>query len=182
MATVPLPQSRMAARMALVEQHVGFENRHDLDGVLSTFGNRAEYLDGPWGLHYEGHAGVRAFYSQLMSAMPDLNIEILQRIVSDDAIVLEVVIRGTHLGPWKGLPATGRKIELPLCGVYSFDSEDRLTGEKIYYDRGTVLRQLGVFHEPDTIVGKAGIALTHPISVLRAGLRSVFVRTPTTNH
>ena len=182
MVAVPLPQSKMAARMALVEQHVACENRHDLDGVLSTFGDRAEYLDSPWGMHYEGHTGVRAFYTQLMQALPDLNIEILQRHVTDETVVLEVVIRGTHQAAWKGLPPTGRKVEIPLCGVYTFDRDDRLTGEKIYYDRGTVLRQLGVFHEPDTIIGKAAIALTHPLSILRAGLRSVFVRRPTASH
>jgi hypothetical protein len=27
-------------------------------------------------------------------------------------------------------------------------ADDNLAGEKIYYDRGTVLRQLGVFYEP----------------------------------
>jgi hypothetical protein len=40
-------------------------------------------------------------------------------------------------------------VQFPLCGIYTFDDEDRLAGEKIYYDRATVLRQLGVFHEPD---------------------------------
>ena len=28
-------------------------------------------------------------------------------------------------------------------------ADDNLAGEKIYYDRGTVLRQLGVFYEPE---------------------------------
>ncbi|HUN90128.1 MAG TPA: ester cyclase [Terriglobales bacterium] len=176
MATAPLPENRMAARMALVERHVAFENQHDLDGVLSTFGSSAEYQDSPWGLRYDGRDGVRTFYSQLMHALPDLNIAIQQRHVSDDAIVLEVMIRGTHLGAWKGLPATGRKVELPLCGVYTFDANDRLAGEKIYYDRGTVLRQLGVFHEPNSIIGRATTALTHPVSMLRALLRGIFAK------
>src|SRR5881409_3685105 len=47
-----------------------------------------------------------------------------------------------------GLPATGRRMEFPLCGVYAFDADDRLAGERIYYDRGVVLGQLGLFHEP----------------------------------
>jgi len=70
-----------------------------------------------------------------MNAMPDLEIEVQRRHVTDDAILLEVMIRGTHLGKWRGLPATGRRVEFPLCGVYTFDSENRLAGEKIYYDR-----------------------------------------------
>jgi hypothetical protein len=76
-----------------------------------------------------------------MKALPDLQIEIQRRHVTDDAIILEVMIRGTQLGAWRGLPATGRRVELPLCGIYTFDGDNRLAGEKIYYDRGTVLRQ-----------------------------------------
>jgi hypothetical protein len=84
------------------------------------------------------------------------------------------MIRGTHLGAWRGLAATGKTVELPLCGVYTFDADDHLAGEKIYYDRGTVLRQLGVFHEPDTLLGKVTTLMSHPISVARAQLRNIF--------
>ena len=164
---------KRSARMAVVEQHVGYENAHDLDGVLGTFGNTAHYDDEAWGEHYEGAGGVREFYEQLMKALPDLKIEIQKQHVSDDSVVLEVMIRGTHLGPWRGLPATGRRVDLPLCGVYTFDSDDRLSGEKIYYDRGTVLRQLGVFHEPQSILGQLCTLATHPITIARAMARKL---------
>ena len=113
MASAPIPAAgaqtdKRSARMAVVEQHVGFENAHDLEGVLSTFGNTAHYDDEAWSEHYQGAGGVRQFYEQLMKALPDLKIEIQKRHVTDDAIVLEVMIRGTHLGSWRGLPATGR--------------------------------------------------------------------------
>lgn len=138
-ASIPVNEplgNRRAARISIVEQHVRLENAHDLNGVLATFGETAHYDDEAWGEHYEGPGGVRQFYEQLMKALPDLEIEIQHRHVTDDAVVLEVIIRGTQLGPWRGLPATGRRVELPLCGVYSFDGNDRLAGEKIYYDRG----------------------------------------------
>jgi steroid delta-isomerase-like uncharacterized protein len=162
--------------MAIVEQHVRLENEHDLEGVLGTFGETARYDDEPWDEHYDGRDGVRLFYEQLMRALPDLEIEIQRRHVGEDAVVLEVMIRGTHLGDWRGLPATGRRIEFPLCGIYTFDADDgniRLAGEKIYYDRGTVLRQLGVFHEPPSLLGRIGILATHPITMARALVRKV---------
>jgi hypothetical protein len=82
--------------------------KHDLEGVVRTFGETARYDDEPWGEHYEGRGGVRLFYEQLMKALPDLEIEVQRRHVTDDAIIVEVVIRGTHLGGWRSLPATGR--------------------------------------------------------------------------
>ena len=138
-----------------------------------TFGDTARYDDEPWGEHYEGRREVRSFYEQLMKALPDLEIVVQRRHVADDAIVVEVMIRGTHLGGWRGLPATGRRVEFPLCGVYTFDADDRLAGEKIYYDRGTVLRQLGVFHEPQSILGRLSVLVTHPATIARTIARTL---------
>jgi steroid delta-isomerase-like uncharacterized protein len=176
MATAPISHDRASARIALVEQHIRLENEHDLEGVLRTFGPAAHYDDEPWAEHYQGADGVRQFYEQLMQALPDLQIEVQRRHVTDDAILVEVIIHGTHLGGWRGLPPTGRRIEFPLCGIYTFDSEDRLAGEKIYYDRGTVLRQLGVFHEPQSLLGRITILVTHPITLARALARKVLRR------
>jgi steroid delta-isomerase-like uncharacterized protein len=180
-ASASIPRNRnneetRAARIALVEQHVRLENAHDLEGVLQTFGANARYDDEAWGEHYEGGNGVRQFYEQLMKALPDLEIEVVRRHVTDDAVLLEVMIRGTQLGEWRGLPATGRRVQIPLCGVYTFDSEDRLAGEKIYYDRATVLVQLGVFHDPQSVLGQVCTLATHPVTMARALARKLLRR------
>jgi steroid delta-isomerase-like uncharacterized protein len=174
-ASIPrnINEDRRSARIAIVEQHVRLENEHDLEGVLRTFGDTARYDDEAWGEHYKGGDGVRLFYEQLMKALPDLEIEVVRWHVTGDAVLLEVMIHGTHLGEWRGLPATGRRVEVPLCGVYTFDSEDRLAGEKIYYDRGTVLRQLGVFHEPQSVLGQLCTMATHPVTIVRALARKL---------
>jgi len=172
------PDSNLAARIALVEQHIRLENAHDLPGVLATFGDTARYDDEAWGEHYTGRDGVQQFYQQLMDALPNLQIEVQRRYVTAEAILVEVIIRGTHLGAWRGLPATGRRVELPLCGIYTFDPRSdgtaRLAGEKIYYDRATVLRQLGIFHEPQSFLGQLCTALTHPITIVRALARKLW--------
>jgi steroid delta-isomerase-like uncharacterized protein len=173
MASAASLKDRRSARIAIVEQHIRLENEHDLEGVLRTFGDFAQYDDEPWGEHYNGPRGVREFYEQLMNALPDLEIDVQRRHVADEAILVEVMIRGTHLGGWRGLPATGRRVEFPLCGVYTFDANDRLAGEKIYYDRATVLRQLGVFHEPQTVLGQICTLATHPVTITRALARKL---------
>lgn len=174
MASVPVPRDRQSARVAIVEKHIRLENAHDLEEVLATFGEIAQYDDEAWGEHHTGRDGVRSFYESLMKALPDVEILVQYRYVTDDAIILEVVIRGTQLGAWRGLPATGRRVEIPLCAVYTFDMDDRLAGERIYYDRGTVLRQLGVFHEPQARLGQISILATHPVTIARAVARKLF--------
>jgi steroid delta-isomerase-like uncharacterized protein len=157
--------STTSARLRIVDEHVNLENEHDLDGIMGTFGETARYDDEPWGAHYKGRREVRAFYAQMLRAMPDLHIDVRRRHVSEDAVILEVIIRGRHLGAWRGLPATGRQVEFPLCAVYTFDAGNRLAGERIYYDRATVLAQLGVFHDPESLRGRIATALTHPLTM-----------------
>jgi SnoaL-like domain len=93
---------RSAARLAIVEEHVRCENRHDLAGLMATFGADARYDDEPWQDHRLGLEGVRSYYTELLGLLPDLAIDIRHRHVGSDAIVLEVTIRGTHLGLWRG--------------------------------------------------------------------------------
>ena len=173
MAATSIPSDRKCARIALVQQHVRLENEHHLEGVLSTFGKDAHYQDEAWGDSYAGRDGVRSYYEQLMVALPDLEIQVQRQHVTDDNVLLEVLICGTHLGSWRGLPATGRRVEVPLCAVYTFDDGDRLAGERIYYDRATVLRQLGVFREPQTLLGRIGLLATHPLTIAGAFFRSL---------
>jgi len=159
-------------RLRIVEEHVRFENAHDLDGILGTFGSEARYEDEPWGERHVGHAAVREYYRSMLVAAPDLHIAIQRAHSTSDGVILEVVISGTHLGAWRGLPATGRRLEFPLCGVFEFGADGKLSGERIYYDRATVMRQFGIFHEPTTLAGRATTLLCHPLTLARALWRS----------
>src|SRR4051794_33046194 len=105
-----LMSERMAARLAVVEEHVSHENRQNLDGIMGTFGATVGYDDVPWSDHHSGRDGVRAFYAELLRATPDLRIEVRQRHVTMATIVLEVMVTGRHLGAWRGLPPPGREI------------------------------------------------------------------------
>jgi steroid delta-isomerase-like uncharacterized protein len=171
-----ISDSQLSARLGIVDEHIRRENAHDLDGIMRTFGRAARYDDESWSAHYVGRDEVRAFYGELLRALPDMQISVLRRHATGDAVILEVVIRGRHLGLWRGLPATGRRLELPLCGIFTFDESDHLAGERIYYDRATMLSQLGLFHEPERLSGRVAAVLMHPVTMARIIARSVFRR------
>lgn len=166
----------LGARMQLVEEHVRSENRHDLEAIMDTFGEEARYDDEPWGDHRRGRNGVRSYYEDLIRALPDLRIDIRGRHVCADHIILEVEISGTHTGTWRGLPGTGQRVRFPLCAVYSFDAHQKLAGEKIYYDRGIPLSQVGLYHDPGTLPGRIVASLVHPVTVLKAFGRNLVKR------
>lgn len=158
-------------RVRLVEEHIRMENEHDLEAVLDTFGDDPRYEDMSWRDTYDGLRGVHGYYDSLLTALPDLHVDVRNRHVTDDEVILEVVIGGTHTGTYHGLPPTGRPVSFPLCAVYSFDEGGKLASERIYYDRATVFDQVGVFHEPEGYRGQLLTALTHPITVGRAVAR-----------
>jgi len=57
---------------------------------------------------------------------------------------VEMVLSGTHSGTWFGIPPTGRRFELPACAVFIFDEDDKIAGERGYFDSALLLRQLGL--------------------------------------
>ena len=63
-----IDDTHLAARVALVDQHIRLENAHDLPGVLATFGASARYDDEPWNEHYTGRDGVQRFYQHRVRA------------------------------------------------------------------------------------------------------------------
>ena len=164
-------------RMARVEEHLAAENAQDLDAIMATFDRDPTYEVEAEAVVHEGYDGVRDFYVEATTAAPDLHIVVRNRHVTDQAILLEVLITGTHLGPFRGLPATGRRLEYPLCAVYTFrEGSDRIKGERIYFDRVTLLQQLGVMSDPNSAPGKLTMLLTHPGTFARAAIRSVSTR------
>lgn len=160
-------------RLALVEEHVRQENQHDLDGIMATFGEDPWYENEPVDEHHDGRDGVRGHYDDLLQALPDFHIDIHQRHVTDDHVILETSISGTHQGTWRGLPGTGREVKFDACAVFAFDDQNKLAGERLYYDRATLLRQLGVFHEPERGIGRVLTPLLHPVTFVQALARSI---------
>jgi len=138
----PISESQRVARIKAVHEHFRIENTHDLDAVMATFGTTCSFLANNE-LH-EGHDAVRAFYGEFFRGFPDLRFDIKSLHVGEDAIPVEMVLSGTHSGTWFGMPPTGRHFELPACAVFIFDEDDRIIGERGYFDSALMLRQLGL--------------------------------------
>jgi steroid delta-isomerase-like uncharacterized protein len=136
--------TNLAARERIVQEHVERELAHDLDALVDTFTSQSAWEDVASAETHHGHAGVRQFYGDLFSGFPDFAFEVTRKHVCDESIVLEVVATGTHAAAWKGIPATGRTVRFPLCAVFTFSPDDKISAEIVYYDRLTVLSQLGV--------------------------------------
>jgi steroid delta-isomerase-like uncharacterized protein len=163
-----------AKREALVIEHMESENRHEYDATIETFEHPRYELIGTGDI-YDGRAEVERYFEETRTAFPDQRNELIALYHSEDAVIVEANLYGTHEGSFRGLPATGRKFEMRFCAMFIFE-EDRLICERVYFDVGTVLRQLGIAHDPLTLRGRVATVLNHPLTVGRALTRQVVRR------
>jgi steroid delta-isomerase-like uncharacterized protein len=133
-----------AARERIVQEHVDRELAHELDALVETFSTESLWEDVASAETHDGHAGIRQHYHDLFVGFPDFSFEVTRKHSCDEAVVLEVIVTGTHQATWKGIPATGKAVRFPLCAIFTFGADDRIEAEIVYYDRLTVLTQLGV--------------------------------------
>jgi len=165
----PLTPVQRKKREEIVREHMDSENRHEFDATLETFDHpRYELI--PTGEVHDGPEEVMAYFEETRRAFPDQRNELLALHHADDAVLVEAVIRGTHKGPLRSLPPTGREFELPILAIFLFDG-DRLLCERVYFDQLTVLRQLGVARDPLSLTGRLQTLVTHPLTLGRGVVR-----------
>ena len=158
--------------MELVNEHMRLENAHDFDGCIATFG-RPRYEVVANGEVYDGATGVDRFLSENRRAFPDFRFEPTRVSPTPDAVVVEGRFKGTHQGTWRGLPGTGRTVDFAMCLIFEFDGET-MVNERIYFDLGTPLRQLGVAVDPDSSRGKLQAFLVNPVTLVKAIVRNAW--------
>src|ERR671931_569215 len=160
-----------ANRERIVREHMESENRHEFGVTLATFDHPRYELIGT-GDVYDGPEEVARYFEETRTAFPDQRNELITLHHADDAVIVEANLYGTHGGPFRGLPPTGRRFELRFCAVFVFD-EDGLVCERVYFDSGTVLRQLGIARDPLSLTGRVATVVNHPLTVGRAVLRRI---------
>ncbi len=127
----------------LWQRHVLAENRRSIEGLLETLCDEPVYTVVATGERHIGRQAVAAFYRGLFEAMPDVTFELQSVFVAEEGVVEESTLKGTHTGPLFGVAATGRAVALPLVIVFPLEA-GRFLGERMYFDLGTLHRQLGL--------------------------------------
>jgi steroid delta-isomerase-like uncharacterized protein len=153
-------------REQIVREHMDSENRLEFDVTMKTFDHPRYELIGT-GDVYDGEREVADYFKETRKAFPDQRNEPIALRHADDAVIVEFWLRGTHDGPFRGLPATGRSFECRMTAFFLFE-EDRLVCERVYFDASTILRQLGIAHDPTSTAGRVATVLNHPLTVGRA--------------
>jgi steroid delta-isomerase-like uncharacterized protein len=131
-------------REAVVREHMESENRHEFDVTMGTF-HHPRYEIVPTGDVYDGAEEVARYFQETRTAFPDQRNEPIALHHADDAVIAEFDLKGTHLGPLRGIPPTGRAFTCRVIAVFEFgDGGDGIVCERVYVDTATILGQLGL--------------------------------------
>ena len=82
----------------------------------------------------------RAFFAE---GFAEVRIEIHRLIADDTAAALEFTFCGRHQGRFMGIPPTSREVAIPMA-LFCWIEAREIRRASLYYDAGTLLRQLGL--------------------------------------
>ena len=72
-----------------------------------------------------GPQGVKDYFAMIRTGFPDMQIAIDVLIAEGDRVALRTVWRGTHLGEYEGVAATGKQVVRTMIQIF------RIAGGKI---------------------------------------------------
>jgi len=85
--------------------------------------------------------------SQTRAAFPDIQVRIESMIAEGDLVAYQSVWSGTHLGEWRGIPPTGKRVEWQAT-CYRRVIDGRVVEGWGTYDWLSALEQLGASVAP----------------------------------
>lgn len=118
----------------LWKRHSIAEDARDLPGLVSTLTPDCVYQVVPTGTVWRGHDGARRFYTELLTAFPDVHFELTNIVIGPQGVFEEAHVTGTHRADWLHFPATGQPVEFDVVILFPWDRERRLfRGERVHF-------------------------------------------------
>jgi steroid delta-isomerase-like uncharacterized protein len=104
----------------------------------------AVFCDQAQSRSFAGRAAIesvwRAFFAD---GFAEMRVEIHMLIADDTTAALEFTFSGRHRGRFMGIPPTGREVTIPMA-LFCWIEAQEIRKANLYYDAGTLLRQLGL--------------------------------------
>jgi hypothetical protein len=128
-------------RRALLAAHYDAENAHDLDRLMATFADGAEMIYN--GQHFTAADHIRWAHSYIGFSPETGGLTKLRAVrdhehYTDDEVVVEGRLFGTHTGEFQGFAPTGRDVVLPFITFYRFDADGLLASERVVMNLGVL--------------------------------------------
>ena len=140
MSVTPIDVKLREQREAVLRDLLDAQNRHDPEACLACFAHPRYELVGNQRV-YDGDDEVRKYYATTFGAFPDITLELISAHHSESAVFAEMWMSGSHLGSRTDFEATGKHFRARAAVIFQFHDAG-LVGARVYYDTGTIARQL----------------------------------------
>ncbi len=128
---VTSPEEYQAIRRLWIA-HSKAEDARDLQGLIDTLTEDCVYELVPSGQRWEGHDGARGFYTEFLSAFPDVAFDLTDIVIGPQGVIQVATLTGTFQGPWLGTPPTGEPVRETIVITFPWDAEaGRFAGERV---------------------------------------------------
>jgi steroid delta-isomerase-like uncharacterized protein len=87
--------------------------------------------------------GYKPFLIAFFAALPDVRFTIEAMVAEGEQVWARINIRGTHQGPLRNVPATGKVINYTQIGMYHL-ANGKIVEAQVVFDDWSLLQQLGV--------------------------------------
>ncbi len=115
------------------QTHSIAEDQRDIAGLMSTLTDDCVYEYVQTGKTWCRHEGATRFYTELLTAFPDLHFDLQQIVIGPQGVFEEAVATGTHKGDWQDIPASGQHVRFNVLILFPGDQEkQKFKGERIY--------------------------------------------------
>jgi predicted ester cyclase len=121
--------------LRLWKAHSIAEDQRDLDGLIATLTPDCLYEIPQFGLVWQGHEGAHRFYTQLLTAFPDIHFDLQDIIAGPQGVAEEAAVTATFQRDWLDYRASGEPVTFRVVIFFPWDQQRRkFTGERIYVD------------------------------------------------
>lgn len=128
-------------RAAVEDAIARFNRAEDRAPYLDLYAPDAAVHGYPAGI--EDAHGVRRFYEELWTALPDAQVTVDDTLVDGDRIAIRYTLRATNRDAYLGHPATGRRVEAMGISIMRLTGDSRIAEEWHGPTELTILSQLG---------------------------------------
>jgi predicted ester cyclase len=132
----PLDVDEYAEIRELWKTHSIAEDNRDLPGLISTLTEDCVYeVRGFDDARWEGHEGAARFYTELLTAFPDIHFDLTSIVIGPQGVCEEAHVTATHRAKWLQVEPTGESLAWRNAIFFPWDPEARkFRGEVVFTD------------------------------------------------
>ena len=117
----------------LWKEHSKAEDNRSIEGLLATLSEDCVYTVYPDDVSWHGHEGAARFYTELLTAFPDIVFELQNIVIGPQGVVEEAIVTGTHSAKWLDNEPTGETMTWRNAIFFPWDPDSRkFKGERVY--------------------------------------------------